>query len=269
MEPVVAHPAVDHRAHRRRDLQRRMRVHQGHHHGEALVGAAQHADAAVRLGHVLHQPLDRVVGVGGVIGRRRVQRPAQRAREHVVALRAVLAAHVLEHADVAVGDEHLVALRQRRQHVRRGVAGGATAGVVGRPRHDHRRAAGALGHDDHGEELDPVAHRDHHFAPLVVVAGARGHIGLADVRRAGRRRGGRGRAGGAGRRGWAESAVKLRLTSAARQAAREKRDGRRGTMRHSMRWVDGRAQPSRASAIACHSASSDPDAAGLPARRYQ
>ncbi len=190
VEPVVAHPAVDHRAHRRRDLQRRVRVHQGHHHGEALVGAAEHADAAVRLGHVLHEPLDRVVGVGRVIGRRRVERPAQRPREHVVAFRAVLAAHVLEDADVAVGDEHLVALRQRRQQVRRGVARGAPAGVVGRARHDHRRAAGALGHDDHGEELDAVPHRDHHLAPLVVVAGARGHVGLADVRRAWRRLGG-------------------------------------------------------------------------------
>ena len=70
-------------------------------------------------GHVLHEPVDGVVGVGRVIDLAGVERPSQRPRHHVVPFRSVLAAHVLEHADVAVGDEHLVALRQRRQHATR------------------------------------------------------------------------------------------------------------------------------------------------------
>ncbi len=101
-------------------------------------------DLAVRLGHVLHQPVDRVVGVGRVIDAARVERPAQRAGHHVVALRSVLAAHVLEHADVAVGDEHLVALRQRRQHVRRLRCARRVRRVVGRARQQDRRVRRAL-----------------------------------------------------------------------------------------------------------------------------
>ena len=122
VEPVVAHPAIHHRALRRGHFQRGMRIQQRHHHGEAFVGRADHADAAVRFRRVLHQPVDGVVGVGHVVGGRRIQRPAHRPRHHVVAFRFVLAAHVLEDADVAVGDEHLVALRQDGEHVRALVA---------------------------------------------------------------------------------------------------------------------------------------------------
>ncbi len=61
----------------------------------------------LRLRDVLHQPVDGVAGVGGVIDRRRVLRPAQRAVHHVVALGAVLAAHVLDDADVAALDDHV------------------------------------------------------------------------------------------------------------------------------------------------------------------
>ena len=61
----------------------------------------------LRLGNILHQPVDGVVGVGGMIDRRRILRAVQRAVHHVVALRAVLAAHVLHHADVAALDDHI------------------------------------------------------------------------------------------------------------------------------------------------------------------
>ena len=43
-------------------------MQQRHDDGEAFVGGADHADAAVGFGHVLHQPVDGVVGVGGVVG---------------------------------------------------------------------------------------------------------------------------------------------------------------------------------------------------------
>ena len=49
VEPVVAHPAVDHRALGHGSLERRMRVDERHDHREALVRAADHADAAVGL----------------------------------------------------------------------------------------------------------------------------------------------------------------------------------------------------------------------------
>ena len=63
VEPVVAHPAVDHRALGSRHLQRRMRAEQGHGDGPAVVGGADLADAAVGLRHVLRQPVGGVPGV--------------------------------------------------------------------------------------------------------------------------------------------------------------------------------------------------------------
>ena len=107
VEPVVAHPAVDHRIHRHRHLQRRMRIDERHQRQEAVVGDAEDPDLPVALRNVLHEPVDRVVGVGRVIDRRRVLRPAQRTVHHVVAFRAVLAADVLDHADVAALDDHV------------------------------------------------------------------------------------------------------------------------------------------------------------------
>ena len=68
VEPVVAHPSVHHGAFGRRHFQRRMRAEQRHDHGEAFIGRADHAHAAVRFRGVLHQPVDGVVGVGDVVG---------------------------------------------------------------------------------------------------------------------------------------------------------------------------------------------------------
>ena len=159
VEPIVPHPAVDHRTFGGGDLQRGVRRQQRHRHREPLVGGADHAHLAVRLGQILHQPVDRVIGVGDVIGIGGVERPTHRARHHIVALRAIFAAHVLEHADVAVAHEHLVALRQRGEHRQALGAAGAAIGIVGGARQQDRRAAGALRDYDHGVELHPVAHR--------------------------------------------------------------------------------------------------------------
>ena len=87
----------------------------------------------LRLRDVLDQPVDGVVGVGGVIDRRRVLRAAQRPVHHVVALRAVLAAHVLHDADVAAFDDDVggvvVALKDRAE-VRALRVAGQLGGVV-------------------------------------------------------------------------------------------------------------------------------------------
>ena len=122
-----------------------MRIEQRHHHREALVGRADHAHAPVRFGRVLHQPIDGVLGVGRVVGRRGVERAADRPGHQVVALGPVLAAHVLEDADVAARDEYLVALRQDGQHVGAVVAGRALGGVIGRAGQQNRRVLGPLG----------------------------------------------------------------------------------------------------------------------------
>ena len=105
VEPVVAAPAVDHRVHRDGDLERGVRMDEAHQGGESVVGDADDADLAVGLRHVLHEPVDGVVGVGGMVDRGRVQRAAQGAVHDVVALGAVLAADVLDDADVAAFDD--------------------------------------------------------------------------------------------------------------------------------------------------------------------
>src|SRR6266581_3172576 len=101
VEPVVAHPAVDHGIHRHRHLERWVRIDERHQGREAVVGNAENADLAVAFRDVFHEPVDRVVRVGGVIDRSGVQGPAQGTIHHVVALGVILAAHILDHANVA------------------------------------------------------------------------------------------------------------------------------------------------------------------------
>lgn len=182
-----------------------MRVGECHHHGEAFVRGADHADLAVGLLDVLDQPIDGVPRIGGMVDLAGIERPAQRPGHHVIAFRTVLAAHVLDHADVATFHEHIVALREQVLHVRRRHALGASAGVVRRAREHHRCIACALGQHDHRMQLDPIAHRDHHFTLDVVVGSVACHERLAgDVR--GHRRGLRQRRAGGGGNGGSEQA---------------------------------------------------------------
>ena len=174
VEPVVAHPAVDHRVHRHGHFERGMRVDERHQRQEPVVRDAEDADVAVGFRHVPHEPFDRVVRVGRVIDRRRILRSVQRPVHHVVAFRSVLAADVLDDADVAALDDHvgrvvipvedgteMRALRVARQ----------LRGVVRSAR--EKNGSGLFSqrsfrHEDDGVELHPVAHRNPHVAALVV-----------------------------------------------------------------------------------------------------
>ncbi len=75
VKPVIAHPAIDHRAFGRRHFQGGMGVQQRHHHRETLIGRPHHADPAVAFGHMPDQPVDGVPGVGGFIGVGGIERP--------------------------------------------------------------------------------------------------------------------------------------------------------------------------------------------------
>ena len=86
VKPIVAHPAVDHRVHRDRDFQCRMRIHHGHQRQKPVVRDAEDADLSIALRNVFDEPVDRVVGVGRFVDRRRILRPVQRPVHHVVAL---------------------------------------------------------------------------------------------------------------------------------------------------------------------------------------
>ncbi len=164
VKPVVANPAVDHRALRDRRLQRRMRIDLRRERQEAKVGGADRADLAVGLGHILHQPVDGVVGVGALVDPAVVERPGDRPVHHERAFRIVEAADVLLDDDVTVVDELLV---HDRKHVDDGQAGGprgASLGVIRRSRQKNGAVGRALLHEDDGVELGPVAHRHHRLA---------------------------------------------------------------------------------------------------------
>ena len=102
-----------------------------------------------------------------------VEWAAQGAVHDVVALGAVLAADVLDDADVAAVDDDVgcvvVAVEAgaevRALHVCR-----QRVGAVGRAGEEDRRVFCTLWHEDHGVKLDAVAHRDHDLAPVVVEA---------------------------------------------------------------------------------------------------
>ena len=102
-----------------------------------------------------------------------VQRPAQRPVHHIVALRIVLAAHILDDPNVTAFDDDLsgvVIAAQDRAEVGAARVGGEIGGVVGCAGQQDRRVFGSFGDEDDGVQLYAVAHGDHHLAPQVIEA---------------------------------------------------------------------------------------------------
>ena len=71
---------------------------------KSVVRNTQNADLFVALRNVFDEPVDRVVGVGRFVYRRRILWAVERAVHHIVALGAVFAANVLHDADVPTVD---------------------------------------------------------------------------------------------------------------------------------------------------------------------
>ena len=141
-----------------------MRVHQGHQGQKSVIRDAQDAHFAIGLRDVLDQPVDGVVSVGGMVNRRGIARPAERAVHDVIALGAILAAHVLHDANVAAVDDDIggvVVTLQNRPEVRALGMAGERLGIVRRARQQNRRQLGTLRNQDHGGQFYPIAHGDH------------------------------------------------------------------------------------------------------------
>ena len=158
MEEVVAHPRVGHRRLRRDRLERGMRIHAGDPREPPRIRHAHHADLAAVVRHVLHQPVDRVPGVGRLVHALRVLRVVQRAVHDEQTIGAVAAAHVLGHEDVAVLGELLVRHRELRG------AEGARGAVRSANEHDRERRGHGLRHERHREQLHAVTDGDRQFA---------------------------------------------------------------------------------------------------------
>src|SRR5678815_3125485 len=90
-----------------------MRIEHRDHGEPTRIGHSHHADAAIVPRHVLEQPLDRIVRVGGLIDRLWILLVAHLAEHHELAFRLEPAADVLVHEDVAVARELGVGARER------------------------------------------------------------------------------------------------------------------------------------------------------------
>ena len=142
---------------------------------EAAVRDAPRADAAVVAGHVVHQPLDRVVEVGGLVGAVDVAGLAVGAQRDEFALGLVAPTQVLQHEDVPLVEELLVPVQPD------GVLLLLRIGVVGRAlQHDRERLGPAPRDVDLGVQPHPVAH-GHHDVPLGLEDGREVEVGAVLV----------------------------------------------------------------------------------------
>jgi hypothetical protein len=164
------HPAIDHRALRRGNLQRGVWIEQRHGHRPAVIRRTNHAHALVRFGNILDQPFNRVPGICRVIGFARIERTHWRTRHDIRALRAVFAANVLIDKDVPVVDPLAIC---RPQCVAKmwAVIRGKNRCVVRRALEQHWQIVRALRNNDDGMQLNAVAHGNHLLALDVVVIG--------------------------------------------------------------------------------------------------
>ena len=188
VEPVVARPAIDHRVHRDGDFEGGVRMDEAHQGGESVVGDADDADLAVALGRIFYEPVDGVVGVGGVVDLGWVEGAAEGAVHHVVAFGAVLAADVLDDADVAAVDDDVggvVVAVEAGAEVRALRVCRQRRCAVGRAGEQDGRVFCSFRDQDDGVELDAVAHRDHDFAAVVVEAVVRRLEGCGRLARQG------------------------------------------------------------------------------------
>ena len=123
--------------------------------GEPVVRHTVHPDLAVVVRDVLHEPVDAVVGIGGLVGGCGIgEVHLRRELEHAFGLEAP--AQILNDEDVAVGGE----LLDIGRHLRGRAVGDAVRSAA---KQNRERLVLADRSQDHRLQADAVAHRDHHF----------------------------------------------------------------------------------------------------------
>src|SRR6202041_2892577 len=111
---IVADEHVGARGLRGGRLQRRMRVDQRAGREKSAVRDSEGPYPAVVPGYVSDDPVDGVIGVGGLVRGFGNALVAHRTQRHVMSGRAAAAPRVLEHEDVAVLDEMRIFAQPRR-----------------------------------------------------------------------------------------------------------------------------------------------------------
>src|SRR5215813_14847426 len=87
----------------------------------------------------------------------------QGAIHHIVTLRSILPANVLDHANVATRDNHIrsvVITKENRTKVRAFRMTGEFSGVIRSPRQEDWCPLGAFRHDYYSMQFHAIAHRD-------------------------------------------------------------------------------------------------------------
>ena len=126
MKEVVAEPGVRRRRLRRDRLESGVRVDARESREPAAIRNAEHADLAVVVRQLLHQPVDGVVRISRFVGTGRIPGVVLCAIGDKGAARAIATAHVFGHEDVAVLREFGVRRRKRgRAELPRGTEGRA------------------------------------------------------------------------------------------------------------------------------------------------
>ena len=166
MEEIVAHPGVTDRCLGRDGLERGMGADAGEGSEPSGIGTAEHADLAVVAGNVLHQPVDGVEGVGGLVDAVRVLRVPLRAEGYEIAAGPEAPADVLAHEDVAVLGE--LAVRRGRCAESR-----ARGGERGTNEQNGKRRGVVLRDQGDGEEGDAIADRNGELVRRWNAGGAR------------------------------------------------------------------------------------------------
>jgi hypothetical protein len=118
---------------------------------EAWIRDAQRASASVVMGNVLQEPLDCIVGIGGLVHAFRIDRVAKRSLHDELALAAVPPADILKDEDVSVRGEKAVIVADH----------GVACDSVRRSGEEKREWRAAISRfADAGVERHPVSHRD-------------------------------------------------------------------------------------------------------------
>ena len=115
---VVAMKPVRDRRLRRDGFDCRMTIDAGHRGVKARIRNAVDADPAVVVRHVLNQPIDGVVGVGGLVDLLAGLVGNVRPHVFVLAFAHVAPAHVLIDKDVAFAREQFIGAQRRLELIR-------------------------------------------------------------------------------------------------------------------------------------------------------
>ncbi len=155
---IVVHPLIHGRGLLADGFQRRVRVKKGERGRQSVVGNTVHADVPVVVRHVFHEPVDRVVGVGSLVGGLGIAEVDPGGKiERAFGFEA--SAKILDDEDVAV----LGQLFYGGRHLFRRLLGDA----VGRAAKQNGERAGLIDRsEDDGLEANAVAHRNHDFLKL-------------------------------------------------------------------------------------------------------